>query len=59
MAVTAVRKFSIEHNGEVCRVLCIQEDSKGAISYLIANPSGEINWLSDASVRKVYFELDD
>ncbi len=41
MAVPAVRKFSIEYNGQRCKVLFILQDDKAGVKYCVASPANE------------------
>ncbi len=49
MAVTAVRKFSVNYEGQFYKVLFIVQDDKAGVKYCVASPANEKLWGDAAS----------
>ncbi len=49
MAVTPVRKFSIVHTGQRCKVSFLLQDATAGVKYCVASPANEKLWGDAAS----------
>ena len=58
MAVTSVRKFSVNYEGQLYKVLFIVQDDKAGVKYCVASSANEKLWVDDEKVSMVIPDLE-